>query len=164
VTVVTFLFTAVAIVFVQLLLSAIVVVPIVINHLWLSEWASLFLDLARRPILFILRTMMLSFLYRYGPNHAIPRRRWLSWGSVVATMAWLALSIAFSWYVAHFGGYNRTYGSLGAIVGFMTWIWLSIIVILVGAELDAKMRPLIDRQRDNEPAEIAPGSARGSLI
>jgi membrane protein len=54
-------------------------------------------------------------------------------------IAWLAMSILFSWYAAHFGSYNRTYGSLGAVIGFMTWIWLSSAVVLLGAELDAEM-------------------------
>jgi membrane protein len=54
-------------------------------------------------------------------------------------VVWLAASILFSWYAANFGSYNKTYGSLGAIVGFMVWIWLSVIVVLIGAEIDAEM-------------------------
>jgi membrane protein len=57
-----------------------------------------------------------------------------------AMTAWLAASALFSWYVASFGSYNKTYGSLGAIIGFMTWIWLSIIVVLVGAQLNAELK------------------------
>jgi len=58
---------------------------------------------------------------------------------VFATVMWVATSVLFSWYVANFGSYNKTYGSLGAIIGFMTWIWISIVVILLGAKLDAEM-------------------------
>ena len=59
--------------------------------------------------------------------------------SAFATCGWVGVSVLFSWYVANFGSYNKTYGSLGAIIGFMTWIWLSVIVVLVGAKLDAEM-------------------------
>jgi membrane protein len=53
--------------------------------------------------------------------------------------AWIAVSVLFSWYVAHFGSYNKTYGSLGAIMGFMTWIWISLVIILVGSKFDAEI-------------------------
>jgi Virulence factor BrkB len=68
--------------------------------------------------------------YRYGPSRTEPRWRWITWGTVFAALVWLAASALFSWYVASFGSYNKTYGSLGAIIGFMTWIWISIIVVL----------------------------------
>ncbi|GJE43009.1 hypothetical protein AEGHOMDF_2186 [Methylobacterium soli] len=63
----------------------------------------------------------------------------MTWGSAVAGLLWLVVSGLFSWYVANFGSYNETYGSLGAAIGFMTWIWLSTTVVLLGAELNAEM-------------------------
>jgi membrane protein len=63
---------------------------------------------------------------------------WITLGSASAAVLWLVASILFSWYAGHFGSYNKTYGALGAIVGFMVWMWISIIVALIGAELDAK--------------------------
>jgi membrane protein len=81
----------------------------------------------------------LALVYRYGPSRAQPQWRWISWGSAFAAIAWVAVSVAFSWYAANFDSYNKTYGSLGAIVVFMFWIWLSVSVILIGAELDAEM-------------------------
>jgi membrane protein len=83
--------------------------------------------------------MFLSGLYRFGPSRDRARWRWISWGSAISCALWLATSYAFSFYVEHFGSYNKTYGSLGAAVGFMTWIWISTIVILAGAEIDAKL-------------------------
>ena len=59
--------------------------------------------------------------------------------SLCATLFWLGASALFSWYAANFGTFNETYGSLGAVIGFMTWLWISAIVILLGAELDAEM-------------------------
>jgi membrane protein len=70
-----------------------------------------------------------------------------------AAIAWLVMSILFSWYAAHFGSYNKTYGSLGAIIGFMTWIWLSSVVVLLGAELDAEMEH--QTARDTTTGEVA---------
>ena len=100
------------------------------------------LSIARWPILFVKVTLALSILYRYGPSRAEPKWRWIRWGGLSATVPWLSGSILFSWCVAHFGSYNKTYGSLGAIIGFMTWTWLSVIAVLLGAQLNAQ----IDRQ------------------
>jgi membrane protein len=90
----------------------------------------------------------LAIVYRFGPSREAPRWRWITWGSAAATMAWLAASALFSFYAANFGNYNETYGSLGAVIGFMTWMWISAIVILLGAELDAGM----EHQADRSPA------------
>jgi membrane protein len=81
----------------------------------------------------------LAVLYRHGPSRDPAKWRWLSWGSVAAGVAWLAASVAFSTYVAHFGTYDRTYGPLGAVVGFMTWTWISSMVVLLGAELNSEI-------------------------
>jgi membrane protein len=92
-------------------------------------------ELRKWPVLLLAVAMM----YRYGPSREKAKWRWLTWGSGFAAIAWLVVSVLFSWYAADFGDYNKTYGSLGAVVGLMTWMWLSSIVILLGAELDAEM-------------------------
>src|SRR5262249_16313736 len=89
-------------------------------------------------VLLVVVSTALGLLYRYGPSRTRPQKRWITRGSVFATIAWLAVSLLFSWYAENFGTYNKTYGSLGAVIGFMMWIWLSMIVILIGAELDAE--------------------------
>jgi membrane protein len=89
---------------------------------------------------------LLAVLYRYGPSRTRPRWRWITWGSAFAAVMWLAASVLFSWFVENFGSYNKTYGSLGAIVGFMTWIWISIIVVLIGAKFDAEMEHQTSRE------------------
>jgi membrane protein len=69
-------------------------------------------------------------------------------------VAWIALSVLFSWYAANFGSYNATYGSLGAIMGFMVWLWLSTIVVLLGAEIDAEMEHRVQHgQRSAKPPD-----------
>jgi hypothetical protein len=76
----------------------------------------------------------------------------VTWGSAAVAIAWLVMSILFSWYAANFGSYNKTYGSLGAVIGFMTWIWLSPTVVLLGAELDAEMEHQTARDTTTGPA------------
>jgi membrane protein len=131
-------FTAGALVFVVLALTGIVVVPAVLQVLGLDEKAW-YIALLRFPALLLLVVGTLAVLYRYGPSRRKPKWRWVTWGSVVAGVLWLIVSGLFSWYVANFGSYNETYGSLGAAIGFMTWIWLSTTVVLLGAELNAEM-------------------------
>ncbi|MDB5481454.1 MAG: hypothetical protein JWO83_2507 [Caulobacteraceae bacterium] len=93
----------------------------------------------RWPAFFVFTSLLLSVLYRYGPSRGPVRWRWVTPGGVVAALGWLLMSGLFSWYVANFGHYDKTYGSLGAIVGFLTWIWLSLMVVLFGAELNAEI-------------------------
>jgi membrane protein len=132
-------FTTATILFVLLSLAAIAVVPFIINFFGLAEFTNLILRIARWPLLLVVVAFALAVLYRYGPYRRKVQWRWITWGSAFAAVVWLAASILFSWYVANFGSYNKTYGSLGAIIGFMIWIWLSTIVILIGAEIDAEM-------------------------
>src|SRR5262245_65560891 len=81
----------------------------------------------------------LAVLYRYGPSRRAARWRWLSVGSVFAAFVWLAVSFLFSWYLGNFANYNATYGALGAVVGLMMWMWLSTIVVLIGAVLNSEI-------------------------
>ena len=87
----------------------------------------------------LLLLFALAVLYRFGPNRKPPRWQWLSIGAIVAAVLWIAGSSLLSYYLANFGDYNATYGSLGAVIGLMTWFWMSAIVILVGAELNSEI-------------------------
>jgi membrane protein len=131
--------------FLLVALACVVALPIVLNYLPAGA-TGLLLQIARWPILLVLVAFGLTLIYRYGPSRTEPRWQWITWGSVFAAITWLAASALFSWYAANFGNFNRTYGSLGAIIGFMTWMWLSIIVVLVGAKLNAE----IERQTARE--------------
>jgi membrane protein len=86
----------------------------------------------------------------------------VTWGSAIAAIAWLIMSLLFSWYSANFGSYDKTYGSLGAAIGFMTWMWLSSTVILVGAELDAEMEH--QTKRDTTSGAGKPMGSRGAQV
>ena len=81
----------------------------------------------------------MTLLYRFGPSRDRVRWRWITWGSGLSAIAWVAMSGGFTFYVANFGNYDESYGALGAAIGFMTWIWISSMVILLGAELNAEL-------------------------
>ena len=132
-------FTILGIIFAILALAAVVAIPVILNATGLGGATELLVNLGRWPILFLVVALVLALIYRYGPCRPHPQWRWITWGSAFASVAWIALSVLFSWYAANFGSYNATYGSLGAIMGFMVWLWLSTIVVLLGAEIDAEM-------------------------
>lgn len=104
----------------------------------------------------------LALIYRFGPSRDEAQWKWVTPGSVVAAVLWLVVSMLFSWYVANFGSYNETYGSLGALIGFMTWIWISGIVVLLGAELNAEMEH--QTAKDTTKGPDRPMGARGATM
>jgi membrane protein len=140
----------------------VVVVPIILNYVGLGQATALLISIGRWPVMFVAVAFWIALIYRYGPSRDTPQWRWVTWGSACASFAWIVLSILFSWYAANFGSYNKTYGSLGAAIGFMTWIWLSTIVILLGAELDAEMEH--QTARDTTEGEPKPLGARGAAV
>lgn len=91
----------------------------------------------RWPVLFCLAVIGLEILYYFGPNFKRPEWQWMSWGSFIATILWLGCSSFFSLFVSNFGNYNETYGSLGAVAVLLLWFWLSAMMILFGAEINA---------------------------
>jgi membrane protein len=138
-TLVSFAFTMGSLVLVFLAIAAVLVAPLILPWLGLDKVDALLIALLRWPTLLVVVLVWLAVLYRYGPSRTSAQWRWLSVGSVAAAMCWLAASGLFSWYLSNFADYNATYGSLGAAIGLMMWLWLSVIVILVGAELNAEI-------------------------
>ena len=130
-------FTAGMILFAIAAMVAVVAAPEVLHALSLDGLRGV--SLARWPAMFLVAVGAMSLLYRFAPSRPQARWRWITPGGVLATVAWMAMSGLFSFYVGHFGTYDRTYGSLGAIVGFMTWIWLSLTIVLLGAEFNSEM-------------------------
>jgi len=155
-------FTIGGVLFVLAALGSIVVVPLILSYVGLSKFGDLLLRIGRWPAMYLVTTFALAIIYRYGPSREAPRWRWITWGSAVAALLWLAVSGLFSWYAANFGKFNETYGSLGAVVGFMTWLWISAIVILLGAELDAEMEH--QTERDTTAGPPKPMGARGAQM
>ena len=138
-TLVSLCFTLSGLVFVVLALGAVVAIPAMLQTLALGDLVETLMRWLRWPILLALVAALIAVLYRYGPSRAPAEWRWISWGSGAAAVLWVVISLLFSWYAENFGSYNATYGSLGAAIGFMTWVWLSTIVVITGAELNSEL-------------------------
>jgi membrane protein len=121
-----------------LALALVAIMPAILNILPLGGLLKNAFSLLRWPILAALFLAMLACLYRYAPSRAAPRWYWVSPGAICATVLWLAVSALFSLYVAWFGSYDKTYGSLGAVVILLMWFYLSAYAVLFGAEINAE--------------------------
>jgi membrane protein len=156
----TFLLTLGMVGVVILAIGAVVVAPVVFTFMGFVTPAGRLLSVLRWPALFVIVFAWLAVIYRYGPSRQDAKWRWVTWGSAMAAVLWLAASMLFSWYVANFDSYNRTYGSLGAGVGFMMWIWLSVVIVLLGAALNAEMEH--QTAKDSTEGPPKPLGSRGA--
>ena len=155
-------FTLGGLLFVIVAIGGVVAIPALIESLALGSLVETLLNWLRWPVMLAVIIGFIAVLYRYGPSRAPARWRWITWGSVSAGVFWLVLSVLFSWYVANFGSYNATYGSLGAAIGFMTWIWLSTVVIIAGAELNSELEH--QTAQDTTTGPEAPMGQRGAVM
>ncbi|HUZ73027.1 MAG TPA: YihY/virulence factor BrkB family protein [Stellaceae bacterium] len=127
-------------------LALVAVLPVLLNLLPVSTaWLAL-ISLVRWPILAVLAIVGLAIVYRYAPARVPRKWEWVSWGAVIATALWLVGSIAFTFYVSNVGSYDKTYGSLGAVIILLLWFYISVYVILIGAELNAVLERQAARQ------------------
>ena len=133
------LFTLIGIVGAVIIIALLALLPSALEHIALSENLATTLGWLRWPALLALFVVSLSALYRFAPCRRAAKWIWASPGAVVASVFWVLGSALFSIYVSKFGGYDKTYGSLGAVVVFLLWLYLSAYVILLGAELNAEM-------------------------
>ncbi len=143
-------------------LGLIAVVPAVLDSLGLGSTAKTLIAWLRWPLLFVIALGILAVFYRYAPSRDEARWRWVSWGSAIATLLWIVGSIAFSLYVRNFGSYNETYGSLGAVIILLTWLWLTAFIVLLGAELNAEMEH--QTARDTTAGRPQPMGRRGARM
>jgi len=96
-------------------------------------------DIAKWPVLLLVISLIFAILYWASPNVRHPGFRWVSAGSVLAVVVWIAASAGFAFYVANFGSYNKTYGALGGVIIFLVWLWISNVAVLLGAEFNAEL-------------------------
>jgi membrane protein len=96
-------------------------------------------DYAKWPVLVVLVGLLIDLLYWAGPNARQAGFRWITPGSVLAVLVWVVVSAGFALYIAQFNSYNRTYGTLGGVIVFLVWLWLTNVAILLGAEFDAEL-------------------------
>jgi membrane protein len=145
------LLTLGAIVVAVVALALIAVFPAVIDDLGLGRAGELAASIGRWVVLALLVLTAIAIVYRFGPDRANPRWRWVSWGAVVALVVWLLGSVGFSWYVDNFGKYNQTYGALASVIILLLWLFLSAFAVLVGAELDAEIERQTARDTTTGP-------------
>ena len=155
-------FTLGAILMLLLLIVVMLVLPNLINWVQLPGSTGFWLQSASTAVLSVAALLALSALYRWGPSREKARWRWITTGAVVALVGGLIASTLFSWFVANFGTYNRTYGSLGAVIGFMTWLWIMTAFIVTGAQLNAEIEHQI--AHDSSTGPELPRGQRGAKV
>lgn len=109
------------------------------NVVGLGDQAVLIWNIAKWPVILFIVVLMVALLYYATPNVQQPKFRWMSLGAAIAIGVWIVASVAFGFYVANFGNYNKTYGSLAGVIVFLLWLWLTNIALLFGAEVDAEV-------------------------
>jgi membrane protein len=155
-------FTSCGIAALLLMVSAVVAVPLALDRVGLAPQSQFIISLARWPLMLVILLAALGVLYRFGPSRREARWEWLSVGTIAAALLWIAGSALLSWYLSNFGNYNATYGSLGAAIGLMMWMWMSAIIVLCGAELNSE----IEHQtvQDTTVGRPRPLGGRGAVM
>ena len=158
---ISFAFTLGAILVGVLFLFSVGVVP-ALALLQIGGWAEFLIYFLRWPVMFLAAATVITLIYRFGPSREPAKWRWLTWGAGLATVVWMVASIGFSFYLDNFADYNATYGTLGAIIGFMMWTWISVIIVIVGADLNAEMEH--QTTRDSTTGMPRPIGQRGAVM
>ncbi len=130
------------------------VVSAVASPLGISSSAVSIWNIAKWPVLVLFMILMFTILYYASPNVKMRGLRWVAPGAAFALVVWLVASVAFAFYVANFGSYNKTYGTLGGAIAFLVWMWVTNAALLLGAQLNS------ERERNAEIAEGAPRAER----
>jgi membrane protein len=144
-------FTVGILAFLLVAIGAIAVIPVLLDSIYLGNSAEWVISLGRWPALIGVLMLGLAVLYRFGPSRDEAQWSWVSPGAVFAACAWLVGSLLFSWYVANFEDYNKTYGTIGAVIGLLMWMWLSATIVLIGAELNSEAERQTDKDTTRGP-------------
>ena len=131
--------------------STAIIVPAILAFLGLDTLPGGWDASLRWPILFGFTLIGLRVLYWIGPDHSEPQKGLITWGTIFAALFWLAASLIFSWYVSNFAQYNETFGALGGVIVLLMWLWLSGLVILIGAEIDAALEMFRKEAAPDDP-------------
>jgi membrane protein len=143
-------------------LGCIVIFPLAMSGIGLASLTEVIFRIARWPVLITVVILGLAVLYRYGPSRREAKWRWLSLGSVFAALSWMAGSALLSWYLENFANYDAAYGSLGAAIGMMIWMWMSSIVVLLAAQLNSEIEH--QTAKDSTIGSEKPLGARGATM
>lgn len=121
------------------MVALVAVMPTILSYMWLDHVKENALLLVRWPLIVALVVAAVLAVYRFGPSREPPKIRWMTWGAGLTTVGLIIMSFGLSFYLSHFANYNATYGTLGALIGFLVWTWLSVTILIVGGELNAEL-------------------------
>jgi len=134
-----------AVLILALALFSIALMPMLFSYIGLKNYSALLVQWLTWPFLAVLFNLALAAFYRYGPHRHLAKWRWVTPGSVVASVLWIIFSFGFSFYLSQFAEYDKTYGSLGSVVVLLMWFYLTAYIILLGAEFNAAMEHQTNR-------------------
>ena len=157
-----FTFTIIGILGAVVMLLAILYVPILFAFTGYSHAFELVVSVVRWPFLALFVLFLLALLYRYGPCRRSAKWHWVSVGSLFAMVVWLIASAAFSLYVSNFANYDRIYGSLGAVIILLFWLYISFYIVLLGAEINAELE--LQTAKDTTEGKARPMGKRGAFV
>jgi membrane protein len=157
-----FTFTIIGILGAVVMLFAIVYVPILFAFAGYSHAFEFIVGVVRWPFLALFVLFMLAVLYRYGACRRSAKWHWVSVGSLFAMVVWLIASAAFSLYVSNFANYDRLYGSLGAVIILLFWLYISFYIVLLGAEINAELE--LQTAKDTTAGKPRPMGERGAFV
>jgi membrane protein len=147
------LFTLAGLVAAVVMITVVLLLPLLLGLFGLGEGLEWLVQGLGYLLLLVLLVVALAALYRYGPSRNQAKWRWITPGAVVAVLVILLVSLAYSWYAANLANFDKTYGSLGALIGFLMWMWISTAIVIVGAELDAETEHQTARDSTIGPEE-----------
>lgn len=145
-----------------LALIVIVAMPVALQFLPLGGLSSTLISVLTWLVMAAIVVFGLGVLYGYGPSRSRAQLRWITWGAIAAAILWFLASLLFQVYVANFANYTATYGSLGAVIALLMWLWVSAFVVLLGAELNAEMEH--QTRKDTTTGPEKPLGARGAYV
>lgn len=155
-------FTLAGMVVAAILAAAFAVLPAVMAVVFIPDRVELLMKLLRWPILLALIWGGTVLVYRYGPSREDAKLRWLGPGTIFSTVAWLIASFGYSYYLENFADLNATYGTLGTFIGFMLWTWISTVILIVGAIINAELEHQTARDSTTGPGK--PMGERGARM
>ena len=154
--------TAGIVLFAIISLALVAILPAALGLLPFGDFGKEIASALRWPVLVVLVMIGLAALYRFAPSRQEPKWRWVTWGAAIATVLWIAGSALFSIYVGQFASYDKTYGSLGAVVVLLMWLYLTCFAVLLGAELNAEIEH--QTARDSTEGAPKPMGRRGAVM
>lgn len=155
-------FTVCGMVAAVMMISLVAVLPAALSYVWLGQFKEHAILFMRWPLILAVVMAAVLSVYRFGPSREPARLRWLTWGAVLTIVGLVAMSLGLSFYLSHFANYNATYGTLGALIGFLMWTWLSIVILIVGGELNAELEH--QTERDSTTGGPRPMGSRGAYM